>query len=147
MAKPIVHIPVDDTGPATVEILAPRIARVVASGADAKIGENDIVLLSHDPSDSAPPPRVIEVLYKQNPVASDIEFQTGGDHTRIIALAAVLGAEVVLVEDISVHPAVFAGKVRVAHPGHVDFQALAAAAGITPPDQSLDDRDGRVPGD
>jgi len=114
----------------TVETLGPRLARVVDPGLTLKVSENDIIRLSHDPGEAEGTPHMVEILHRINPVLSEIEFWTGANRNRMIALAAVLGAEVVNIKEGS-DVLDFPGIVRIAHPVDLDIAAIAEAAGVT----------------
>src|SRR4051794_18795993 len=97
----------------TVEVLAPGIARVLDPQTSHAVSEDDILRLTGGPPEAGALPQVAEILYKRNPAITEVEFTSGYDRDRMIALAAVLGAEVVDIEDIE--SALDIGTIRIAH--------------------------------
>ena len=140
MKKQRFDVRVNETALVTVELLAPRIARVVDAWTTLTVTEGDIIRLSHDPSDDAAPPQMTEILFKNNPIISEIEFWTFANRNRMIALAAVLGAEVLGFDDFDHVPDGSPCRIRVAHSESLDVEAIALAAGISDdPDADLFD--------
>ena len=73
-----------------VVLLAPTIARVLDPWFCLELCPNDIVRIDHDPGEGEGVPEVVEILHRCNPVLSEVEFGSGKQRDRIIALAAVL---------------------------------------------------------
>jgi hypothetical protein len=138
MGKQQVSITLDDQE-VTVQPLGPLVARVVDPGLTLKVSKDDVVRLSHDPVDAEPPPTMVEIVHRRKPVLSAIVFWTTNNRNRMIALAAVLGAEVV---DVDERPDEECGTIRIAHAQDIDMHAIAWAAGVSDNPFYADDEEG-----
>ncbi len=90
------------------------------------VRKNDIVRLSYCPGETEELPKMTEIVFKASPrFLSRIECGSHDAMTRMIALAAILGAEII-----------HAGEDRIdlLHPETIDVPAIARAAGIANPD-------------
>jgi hypothetical protein len=131
-AGEIIPRTVTDPTTATVEILAPRIGRVVDPKSVRGLRVDDIVTFSHEPSESDAPPILETLLPRKNPAESDVPYQTGGERNRLIALVAALGMEVLDVDQCGspLLPELPLGFVTIAHPENDSLQLLAELAGL-----------------
>jgi hypothetical protein len=141
MTKEQVKIRVDAGNTAEVEMLQGTLARVVAPLWSAAISVDDIVRLNHEPSEGGAMPELVEVIFKRNPVISDVRFMGPWERDRLIALATVLGAEVLDVEE-TTDAIPWPATIRIAHAEDIDFLALAEAAGISSDFGDEDEEDG-----
>jgi hypothetical protein len=69
----------------------------------------------------------VKTIYRPNPVITEVECRSDEDRRLLIRLAGAVGAEVI--EEINDADG---SAVVVAHPEHVNFRALAYAAGVMP---------------
>jgi hypothetical protein len=132
---------------ATVEILPPRIGRVIDPKSASKLRIGDIVILSRDPSESDAPPTLEKVLPRRNPVETKLPYWTWTQRHRLVALAAAVAGEVVDVDEFGEESTRECplGSITITHPENIDLNQLAEAAGLadTDPDYSEDyDGDG-----
>jgi hypothetical protein len=129
--------------PIMVEIIGPQRGRVVdamgicnvmkAKTLFYPVCKNDIVRLSHNPGDGDGLPRVTEIIFKALPrFLSQIEYCSREQQHRLIALAAVLGAEI---QYFGVHET--QAFMWVLHSETVNLPAIAKAAGIGTPGARL----------
>lgn len=99
----------------------------IAGKAISPIREDDIVRLSHDPADGEPLPTLTEVVFKARPrVLSEIDCKSFEQVCRMIALAAVLRAEI---HSVDIDPE-YVTPIRLLHADGINLPAIARAAGV-----------------